>query len=212
MKRGHAAGQPRSSWTAGILAAALIVVGCQGGTASAAEIDDIVAVLALEDGSQLADVGAGDGEWTVELASRVGRTGHVWATEVDPDNLESIERRVAQRGLENVTVVLGDQNGTGLPDKCCDAILLRLVYHHFEHPATMRASLIRALRPGGRVVVIDIAPQASWRDLPNVPDRGGHGIPPDVLVREMTSDGFRVVENRAGWHEDPDRFCVVFER
>ena len=194
------------------LVAALVAVGCRSRPLSASEVDQIAAALALEEGSRLADVGAGDGEWTIELAPHVGRTGHVWATEVDPDNLASIEERVARLGLDNVTVVLGDQQATGLPDACCDRMLMRLVYHHFEDPATMRASLIRALEPGGRVVVIDIKPQASWRELPNVPDRGGHGIEPDVLVREMAADGFRVVDRRDGWHDDPDRFCIVFER
>ena len=101
---------------------------------------------------------------------------------------------------------------TGLPDACCDVILLRLVYHHFVRPEEMRASLRNALRPGGLIAVIDVAPQTTWRDLPEVPDRGGHGIPPEDLIDEMTSDGFEVVDRRENWNGEEDRFCVIFRR
>jgi hypothetical protein len=76
----------------------------------------------------------------------------------------------------------------------------------------MRSSLRRALRPGGLIAVIDISPQAYWRHLPDVPDRGGHGIPMQDLVDEMTSAGFRVVLRHEDWNDDADRYCVVFRR
>jgi hypothetical protein len=76
----------------------------------------------------------------------------------------------------------------------------------------MRASLRRALRPGARLAVIDLRPRPSWRDLPGVPDRGGHGIRTEDLVREMTSDGFEVVARYDDWAGNGDRYCVVFRR
>ena len=185
-----------------------------GGTTPArtAEIDEIVGVMALEPGMAVADVGAGNGDWAVQLARHVGGEGRVWATEVDGDEIERIEARVRDAALGNITVVRGDQESSGLPAGCCDAILLRLVYHHFQKPAHMRADLVRALRPGGRLVIVDIEPQSSWRDLPGVPDRGGHGIPAQELIDELTSDGFAVVSRHAEWNGDADRFCVVFRR
>ena len=109
-------------------------------------------------------------------------------------------------------VIRGDQRDTGLPADCCDAILLRLVYHHFVDPAAMRRSLDRALRNPGRLVICDIEPQGHWRDLPGVPDRGGHGIPADDLVGEMEAEGFVAVQRRERWNGENDRYCVVFER
>lgn len=199
----------RAAW---LMLGIALLAGCPAGRVSAGELERIAEVLALGPGSVVADVGAGDGEWAVRLAEVVGDEGRVWATEVEQDDVEDIDRRVSGAFLNNVTVVLGDQSETGLPADCCDAILLRMVYHHFTDPAPMRASLRRALRPGGLIAIIDITPQRSWRDLPDVPDRGGHGIPPDDLVHEMTSEGFEVVHREDDWNGDEDRYCVVFRR
>lgn len=195
-----------------VLVLALQATGCTAGPASADELERLVEVLRLQPGSTVADVGAGDGDWAVSLAEVVGDSGHVWATEVEQDDVEDIEGRIPAALADNVTVVLGNQSDTGLPENCCDAILLRMVYHHFINPAEMRASLRRALRPEGLIAVVDITPQRSWRDLPDVPDRGGHGIQHGDLVREMASAGFEVVLREDDWNGDDDRFCVVFRR
>lgn len=195
-----------------ILLCGVMIAGCAPRGVSAAELDLIIDALQLEPGSVVADVGAGDGEWAVQLARYVGQEGHVWATEVDEDELEDIENRVLDASLDNVTVVLGDQSTTGLPPDCCDAILMRLVYHHFTRPEEMRVSLHQALKPDGLLAIVDITPQSLWRDLPGVPDRGGHGIPPADLIREMTADGFAVISRQDNWNGDEDRFCVVFRR
>jgi len=171
-----------------------------------------IAALGLRPGLRVADVGTGNGEWAERISRRVGKTGRVFATEVDRDELHKVEARIRDAGLENVTTVLGTQDDTGLPAGCCDAILLRMVYHHFTEPARMRASLRAALRPGAPLVVIDTEPQKAWRHLEGVPDRGGHGIKEDVLVREMTGDGFAVVSRQDDWAGDGDRYCVVFRR
>jgi hypothetical protein len=149
---------------------------------------------------------------TERLAGEVGPTGHVWATEIDVDDVEKIEKRASRAGLENVTAVLGTDTDTGLPDGCCEAVLLRMVYHHFTQPASMRASLRRALRPGALLAVIDLQPRGSWGSLDGVPDRGGHGIRDEELVAEMTSDGFEVVARYDDWNGSGNRYCVVFRR
>ena len=171
-----------------------------------------IQALGLRPGLRVADVGTGNGEWAERIGREVGRTGHVYATEVDRAKLDEVEARLKQAGLDNVTTVLGTQDDTGLPPGCCDAILLRMVYHHFTEPARMRASLRSALRRGGPLVVIDTEPQKNWRHLEGVPDRGGHGIREDALVREMTSDGFEVLARHHDWAGAGDRYCVVFRR
>lgn len=194
------------------LSLALFVAGVVPTLALSSERARLVEVLALREGMHVADVGAGDGEWSERLAQEVGASGHVYATEIDSHEVEKIEGRARRAGLDNLTVILGTETDTGLPDGCCDAILLRLVYHHFTRPAPMRASLRRALRPGGRLAVVDLEPRTGWRRLPGVPDRGGHGIPMEDLVAEMTSDGFVVAARHDDWTGSGDRYCVVFRR
>jgi hypothetical protein len=76
----------------------------------------------------------------------------------------------------------------------------------------MRADLRRALRPGGRLVIIDITPQKHWRKLEGVPERGGHGISPESLIRDLTGAGFELVARHEDWDGDEDRYCLVFRR
>ncbi len=197
-----------------LLALPWLMVACAAASTSD-EAARIAEEMELRRGMRVADVGAGDGEWAVELAERVGETGHVYATEVDEDDLEDLRELVEEAGLENVTSILGDDLDTGLSAGCCDAILLRLVYHHFTDPEPMRESLRRALRPGGVLVVIDITPQKHWRELPGVEDRGGHGIEPGELVSDMTTDGFELVARYDDWgydDDEDDHYCVVFRR
>jgi tRNA A58 N-methylase Trm61 len=180
--------------------------------AIASEQEGLFAALGVRPGLRVADVGAGDGEWAEKLAREVGESGHVYATEVDAAELEKIERRIKEAGLGNVTAILGSQRDTGLPAACCDAILLRMVYHHFSDPARMRASLRAALRPEAPLVIVDTEPQQNWRKLEGVPERGGHGIREKDLVREMIADGFELVARHTGWNGHADRYCVVFRR
>jgi len=198
-----------ASWVVG-LALALALGACAATRASPGEAERIAEVMRVGPGMVVADVGAGDGEWTEDLARRVGSAGRVIATEVEEDDLETIRERLADAGVENVAVVLGTQDDMGLEAGCCDAILLRLVYHHFQNPGPMRAGLRRALRPGGRLLVIDIVPQTHWRELPGVPDRGGHGIPDDDLARELEAEGFELVERHDDWNGDEERYGLVF--
>lgn len=172
----------------------------------------IVGALALRPGMSAADVGAGDGTFTTALARQVGARGRVYATEVESDKLEKVREKAKADGFANVQAVLGDQDGTGLPDGCCDAILLRMVYHHFTDPQAMRRSLWSALKPGGRVLVVEVPPQGSWRRLEGVPERGGHGIPAPELIADMRGEGFTVVAHDDDWPAEDDSYSVVFQR
>jgi protein-L-isoaspartate O-methyltransferase len=181
--------------------------------AHADEADRIVGALAVRPGMSVADVGAGEGRYTTALAKQVGASGRVYATEVESDKLEQIRKKVKADGIANVSTVLGDQDHTGLPERCCDAILLRMVYHHFTDPSAMRRSLWSALRPGGRVLVVEVPPHSSWRKLEGVPERGGHGIPAVELIADMRSQGFTVVAQDDDWPGgEDDSYGVVFQR
>lgn len=101
--------------------------------------------------------------------------------------------RHAPRPLEvRISPSVNSATETGLPAGCCDAILLRGVYHHLTEPTAALVSLRRALRPGGRLLVIDFAPVwwlAPWTPKGIPKDRGGHGNRPETVLREAEAVG-----------------------
>jgi ubiquinone/menaquinone biosynthesis C-methylase UbiE len=115
----------------------------------------IVATLALEPGMKVADVGAGTGFLTLLVAAAVGPEGRVFAQDVVPEFLGHIAEGAKQKGLTNVSTVLGEQKSARLEPDSIDLALVSDVYHHFEFPRPMLESLRSALRDGGRLVVID---------------------------------------------------------
>jgi predicted methyltransferase len=194
------------------IAVALSLLAADQARPAVSEEDLLIELLELTPGEIVADVGAGDGRWTETLSRVVGADGRVFATEVEPDLVAELKAGVESQGLGNVTVLLGTQDDTGLAANCCDAILLRMVYHHFQSPDRMRESLYRSLRPGGLLAVIDIRPQRHWRQLEKVPDRGGHGIEPEALIRELAPTGFELVSVTESWSGDDNRYCALFRR
>jgi ubiquinone/menaquinone biosynthesis C-methylase UbiE len=166
----------------------------------------------------VADVGAGRGEMTVALAAEVGPTGRVYATDIDPEALEQIRARVAAAELGNVTIVQARARDTGLPTSCRDAVVLRRVHHHLGDPAATNADLLRALRPGGVLAVIDFPPMFSWlwpwspKDAQG--NRTGHGVAARLVVEEVTAGGFTLVKVIDDW---PGRgplksYCSIFRK
>ena len=187
--------------------------------AEAARLEEL---LAVEPGTIVGEIGAGGGEMALRMAQRVGPTGHVFINELDPERLEEIRDAVADAALQNVTIIEGSEDDANLPEACCDAIYMRRVYHHITHPEELNASLHRALRPGGRLAVIDFTPDDAiffvrWfagrpEGVPQ--DRGGHGVPIRIVSAEMIEAGFqqeRVIWDWAGGPFFP-HFCVLFQR
>lgn len=187
------------------------------GEDAAEETQRIARALDLRPGSVVADVGAGDGSYAIALAAIVGPEGRVFATELDDEALEDVRENVAKKGLTNVTVLKGATASTNLPPGCCDAVLLRDVYHHLTEPTAMDASILAALRPGGRLAVIDFPPSfwlAPWTPDGVPEDRGGHGVPIEVVQRELAAAGFEPVAVEPDWSDGwlLDLFCVVVRK
>jgi arsenite methyltransferase len=178
------------------------------------ETDRLAAILRLRSDSRVADVGAGNGAFTRELASRVVPSGHIFATEIDADAVDDLRTSAASAGLENVTTLQARPDATGLPVGCCDAAFQRGVYHHIAQPVETNLSLAEALRPEGRLAIIDFEP--SWllsvfvpvRDVPS--DRGGHGVPPAIVITELERAGLKLTERHDDW--PGGQYCLVFQK
>ncbi len=106
-------------------------------------------------GEEIADVGAGTGFYSRLFARSTGAGGWVYSVDIAPKFLQHIARRATEEGLENLTTVLGTDVSIRLPPESVDLVFICDTYHHFEHPPATLASIYRALRPGGRLVLID---------------------------------------------------------
>jgi len=167
-------------------------------------------ILELRAGQTVADIGAGGGELTVRLAKHVGPEGRVYATEMSADRMDRIRRRAEDDGLENVTVLEAHAERTNLPDNCCDAIVIRNVYHHFDDPAAMNTSLLTSLKPGGRLAIIDFSPnRGRTADSPAERDQSSHGVDIETVVKEVTAAGF---ERQTVETSDDRSFMAVFRK
>lgn len=173
----------------------------------------LVEVLGLSNGETVAEIGSGAGGLTVAVAKALPGS-RVYSTELDQERLAKTRAAVEKASLRNVDVRTGALETTNLPDACCDAIFMRTVYHHFTSPPTMIAALHRSLKPEGRLAIIEFEPRGiwTWFAVPtDTPDRGGHGVPIEVLPREVTHDRlFRHVRTVDGWVGP--LYLMVFER
>ena len=120
-----------------------------------AKRNEIVAALALSPGMVVADIGAGTGLFTRLFAEKVGKTGRVYAVDVAPRFLAHIAAEAKQHGQSQVVTVHATQLSTNLPRESVDLVFLCDVYHHLENPEKTLASIRQALKPEGRLVVID---------------------------------------------------------
>jgi ubiquinone/menaquinone biosynthesis C-methylase UbiE len=183
---------------------------------AAREVPQLAEVLTLKPGMTVADVGSGGGAMAVAIAKWLGPGGRVFATDVRAAQLDEIKAAVARDGLSNVVVVEGTALSTNLPSECCDAIFLRDVYHHLTNPRDIDASLLAALKPAGRLAIMDFPPEPGSSVPDGVPqNRGGHGVPASIIVSELTQSGFRHLTTMSRWLPDDDRtqlFLVLFEK
>lgn len=152
---------------------------------------EIVDASGAKPGMSIADVGAGTGLFTMLFAKRVAPAGKVVAVDISQPFLESIAKRAAQEGLTNVSTRPGTQSDTQLPEASVDLVFTSDTYHHFEQIEPILSSIRRALKPGGRFIVLDferIPGVTGPRTLEHV------RLAKDEVIREVESGGFRLVQ------------------
>lgn len=180
-------------WVGGALLVAAAVLTLQGVDADG-EVASLADLLEIQPGDTLADIGAGSGWLSIEVARLVGGTGEVFATELSAARRDDIREAVAAAGLNNVTVVEAGERETNLEPGCCDAIFMRRVYHHVGDTAALNASIRDALKPGGRFAVIEMEFSGILSFL-----RGWeHWTDDEQVVAEVTATGLTHVTT-ADW-------------
>ena len=117
--------------------------------------DEVLKACEIEPGDRIADVGAGTGLYSRLFSKAVGEEGWVFAVDISPKFLEHINKRAAEDKRKNITCVLCSDRSVGLPPASVDLVFICDTYHHFEFPQSTLATIRRALKPDGKLVVID---------------------------------------------------------
>lgn len=163
------------------------------------QVDRVMDILGIKEGSSVADIGAGSGWFTVRAARRAGTNGTVFAVEINNEYLEHIAKRSRSENLPNIRTILGKEDDPLLPEKSVDAVLLLKTYHEVKEPIRLLKRTLAAMRPGARLGIIDREGKGS-----------DHGIARDTVVQEATRAGFELVEEHDFVKADNVDYFLVF--
>jgi ubiquinone/menaquinone biosynthesis C-methylase UbiE len=151
-----------------------------------------MAALAIAEGSRVADIGAGSGYFTEHLAREVGPSGRVFAVDISDRALSQLRRLVENESFENVEVIRGEVDDPRLPEGSLDAVLVVDAYHEMTEYAAMLEGMHRALKPGGRLVMLDHVPNDT--SLSRARQTANHDISSGLAERDIREAGFEVLE------------------
>jgi ubiquinone/menaquinone biosynthesis C-methylase UbiE len=162
-----------------------------------------IEMMQLKPTDVVADIGAGSGYFSFLMAERVPK-GKVFAQDIQQEMLDLILQRAKEKGVKNVEPILGTVTDPKLPDNSVDVVLFVDSYHEFDHPFEMMTAIVKALKPGGRVV------QLEYRgEDPEVPIKPHHKMTEAQARKEMEAVGLKFVENRKGL---PRQHMLIFEK
>lgn len=164
----------------------------------------LIKALDIRPGQTVCDLGAGNGFYTLQIAKLVGDQGKVIAQEVQPEMLQFLKQRAEKAGAKNVDYLLGTYTDPKLPPNSCDLILLVDVYHEMSNPVEMLAGIRRALKPTGRLALVEFRAED-----PDVPIKPLHKMSKAQILKELPPNGFKPV----GEFDDlPWQHLMFFQR
>jgi len=149
--------------------------------------DVAVRLLQIPQGASVADIGAGSGYITLLLSAAVGPTGRVFANDLQPQMIEILRRRLASQNVTNVTLVQGSVDDPNLPPASVDLALMVDVYHELSRPQAMLQKLRTALKPGGRLALLEYR-----KEDPAIPIKFEHKMSIQEAKAELEAEGFKL--------------------
>jgi precorrin-6B methylase 2 len=166
--------------------------------------DLVLQALELRPGMTVADIGAGTGYYSWRIAERVGAAGTVYAVDVQPETIATLKKQMSRRGIVNVKPVLGTAIDAGLPPNALDLALMVDVYHEFEYPHEMLGAIVRSLKPGGRLVLVEFR-----GNDPKVPIKPLHTMTEAQVRKEAAAHALEWVRTVGGL---PWQHVIVFRK
>ena len=158
--------------------------------------NDVMDAMGLKPGSAVADIGAGRGYFARHFAGRVGSTGAVYAVDIDQERLDNLGENARKEGLTQIRVVRGRTDNPMLEPESVDAILIMNSYHEFREYDEMMREMLKALRPGGVLAIID-SPMERAKSRQAYHDE--HDIPKDVVKEDAARAGFKFLREEPGF-------------
>ena len=168
------------------------------------DCETLLKTINVQPGQTVCDMGCGNGFYTLKLAEMVGNEGEVLAVDIQPEMLSMLKEASKNLGAENIKPILGSVIDPKLPDGEVDLILCVDVYHEFSHPVHMLREMREALAPGGRLALVEFRAED-----PNVPIKELHKMSKKQILKELTPNGFKLVEEFDGL---PWQHVMFFER
>lgn len=163
-----------------------------------------IGLLGLKAGDVVADVGAGSGYFTLQMAERVGPSGRVYASDIQQAMLDIIRRKLARTSLTNVTLVLGNDDDPKLPPNTIDMALMVDVYHELHQPQAVLKQIRAALKPDGRLILLEYRAED-----PKVPIQTLHKMSIATAKQEVEHEGFVLSQVK---HDLPWQHLLVFTK
>ena len=148
----------------------------------------LLANLELRQGMTVCDLGCGNGFHSLPVARMIGKKGHVFAVDIQPEMLNLLRENAESEEIDNITPILGSVHDPRLPDDSIDLILLVDVYHEFSHPEHMLARMRTALKPDGRIALVEFRTEDD-----SVPIKPEHKMSKEQILKEFPPNGFKLL-------------------
>jgi precorrin-6B methylase 2 len=162
----------------------------------------IFAAMGVHRGDHVADVGCGGGFLTIRLSEMVGPEGIVYAEDIRQSLLDELERQLRALGVDNVELILGETDDPSLPEATLDAVVIVNAYHEMTEHQSMLSGIMRALEPGGRLVIVDNPPNDSTASRSRQVAR--HDIALQLVENDLLGAGFAILERHPNFIDSRD--------
>ena len=170
-------------------------------------VEELMQLSGIAIGDRVADIGSHEGYLTMHLAEAVGKEGEVLAEDISSSRLERLRNHASARGFSNVRTILGDETDPKLPEGILDIVFVVDAYHEMARPKTMLQHFRSALKPGGRIVILEKLKE-KVRGKSRKAQTTAHRLSPDYVRKELKEAGFtilREVKDMGDWEENPKK-------